>query len=93
MARGDNNSQVVSFGSMADQNKYQIDGIDTLTISTNHPTTLVRPNTDMFEQVEVLSLGAPAEYGNVQGAVFNMVTRQGTNLFHGSGAFTSRLRG
>ena len=28
-------------------------------------------------------LGASAEYGNVQGAVFNIVTRQGGNAFHG----------
>ena len=31
----------------------------------------------------MLQLGASAEYGNVQGAVFNIVTRQGGNLFHG----------
>ena len=30
-------------------------------------------------------LGASAEYGNVQGAVFNIVTRQGSNAFHGDG--------
>ena len=41
------------------------------------------PNTDAIEEIEVLSLGAPAEYGNVQGAVFNVVTRQGANSFHG----------
>ena len=28
-----------------------------------------------------------AEYGNVQGAVFNVVTRQGSNAFHGDGNF------
>ena len=31
----------------------------------------------------MLQLGASAEYGNVQGAVFNVVTRQGSNAFHG----------
>ncbi|NNF69441.1 MAG: TonB-dependent receptor, partial [Acidimicrobiia bacterium] len=31
----------------------------------------------------MLSLGAPAEYGNLTGAVYNVVTRQGTNEFHG----------
>ena len=45
------------------------------------------PNTDAIEEVQVLSLGASAEYGNVQGAVFNVVTRQGSNEFHGDGNF------
>ena len=31
----------------------------------------------------MLSLGAPAEYGNLQGAVFNIVTKQGSNTWHG----------
>ncbi len=30
-----------------------------------------------------MSLGASAEYGNVAGAVFNIVTRQGSNQFRG----------
>ena len=33
------------------------------------------------------SLGASAEYGNVQGAVFNIVTRQGSNTLKGDGTF------
>ena len=35
----------------------------------------------------MVTLGAPAEYGNVQGAVFNVVTRQGSNQFHGDANF------
>jgi hypothetical protein len=35
----------------------------------------------------VLSLGAPADYGNLGGAVFNVVTRQGSNTFHGDANF------
>ena len=45
------------------------------------------PNTDAIEEVQVLSLGATAEYGNVAGAVFNIVTRQGSNEFHGDANF------
>ena len=33
--------------------------------------------------MQCLSLGASAEYGNVAGAVFNIVTRQGSNAFRG----------
>jgi outer membrane receptor for ferrienterochelin and colicin len=50
------------------------------------------PNTDAIEEIEVLSLGATAEYGNVLGAVFNVVTRQGSNAWHGdaNGYFQSQ---
>src|SRR4029078_5131482 len=44
-------------------------------------------NTDIFEQAEILSLGAPAEYGGVQGAVFNLVTREGPNQYQGGAGY------
>jgi hypothetical protein len=62
-------------GNSTNENQYQIDGTDI--------SSTPWPNTDAIEEVQVLSLGASAEYGNVQGAVFNIVTRQGTNAFHG----------
>lgn len=64
-----------SLGSSTNENSYQIDGTDI--------SSTPWPNTDAVEEVEVLQLGASAEYGNVQGAVFNIVTRQGGNTFHG----------
>jgi outer membrane receptor protein involved in Fe transport len=76
-----------SYGSMLDQNQFQFDGIDLTDSFNGNPTTLVQPSIDIIQDIEVLSLGAPAEYGNVQGAVFNIVTRQGTNKFHGSAAY------
>ena len=51
--------------------------------TTSSTRRSAEPNTDAIEEVEVLSLGAPAEYGNLTGAVYNIVTRQGTNEFHG----------
>jgi hypothetical protein len=64
-----------SLGSSTNENQYQIDG-------TNISST-PWVNGDAVEQVEVVQLGASAQYGNVQGAVFNIVTRQGSNLLHG----------
>jgi hypothetical protein len=64
-----------SLGSSTNENSYQIDGTDI--------SSTPWPNTDAVEEVEVLQLGASAEYGNVQGAVFNIVTRQGSNELHG----------
>ena len=62
-------------GSSTNENSYQIDGTE---ISST-PWL----NTDAVGEVEVIQLGASAEYGNVQGAVFNIVTRQGSNDLHG----------
>jgi hypothetical protein len=61
------------FGSS--NNQYQVDG----TVIGSNPWL----NTDAIDTAQVLSLGASAEYGNVQGAVFNIVTRQGGNQLHG----------
>ena len=39
------------------------------------------PATDLIEEMEIVSLGASAEHGSAAGAVFNVVTKQGTNDF------------
>lgn len=39
---------------------------------------------DMYETVAVLSNSASAEYGRAGGAVTNLITRRGTNTYHGS---------
>jgi outer membrane receptor protein involved in Fe transport len=78
-------SRSQSFGSSTTDNSYQLDGTDFTAPLTG--AAWPWPNTDAIEEVEVLSLGASAEYGNVQGAVFNVVTRQGSNQFHGDGNF------
>ena len=74
-------SRSQSLGSSTTDNSYQLDGTDFTAPLTG--AAWPWPNTDAIEEVEVLSLGASAEYGNVQGAVFNVVTRQGANQFHG----------
>ncbi len=77
---GDSTRTMV-YGSSYDENAYQLDGVDITDNFFNEAQAA--PNIDAIEEVEVLSLGAPAEYGNLQGAVYNIVTRQGTNEFHG----------
>ena len=68
-------TSATSLGSSTNENSYHIDGTEI--------SATPWPNTDAVEEVEVLQLGASAEYGNVQGAVFNIVTRQGANTLHG----------
>jgi hypothetical protein len=87
LAGGDslNTSRTMVYGSSYDENLFQVDGVEVTDNYFNE--ALAEPNTDAIEEIEVLSLGAPAEYGNLTGAVYNIVTRQGTNEFHGDAGF------
>ena len=78
-------SSATTLGSTTNDNVYAIDGTD-----LSAPTgggAWPWPNADAIQEIEVLQLGASAEYGNVMGAVFNVVTRQGGNQFHGDGTY------
>jgi Carboxypeptidase regulatory-like domain len=86
---GDRRTQ--SFGSSFDENAFQLDGVN---VTDNYWSEgFSEPNTDAIDQVEVLSLGAPAEYGNLMGAVYNIVTKQGTNQFHGLAGYFFQSNG
>jgi hypothetical protein len=75
----------MSFGSSFDENAFQLDGVN---VTDNFFSEgFSEPNPDAIDEVEVLSLGAPAEYGNLMGAVYNIVTKQGTNQFHGDASY------
>jgi hypothetical protein len=77
--------RTMSFGGSFDENAFQLDGVN---VTDNFFSEgFSEPSPDAIEEVEVLSLGAPAEYGNLMGAVYNIVTKQGTNQFHGDGSY------
>jgi outer membrane receptor for ferrienterochelin and colicin len=47
---------------------------------------------EAFEEVETFGVGAPAEYGQYTGSVVNIVTRSGSNSFHGTLSYYGQLR-
>jgi len=61
---------------------YFYDGI----INTNirGPTYIVIPNIDMVQEFKVVGQDANADMGGAAGGVVNMVSKSGTNKFHGS---------
>ena len=77
-------TSATSLGSSINDNVYAIDGTDLS--SPISGTAWPWPNADAIQEIEVMQLGASAEYGNAVGAVFNVVTRQGGNEFHGDGS-------
>lgn len=60
-------------------NSYRIDGL-----SANHPGlggSIIEPNVQWIERIEVRGLGAGAEHGGFQGGQVDVVTKSGTNGF------------
>ncbi|MEW5899864.1 MAG: TonB-dependent receptor [Acidobacteriota bacterium] len=70
-----------SLGSAGWSDNYLVDGVDT-SFDWNG-TTWVWNNPDIYQEGEIVAIGAPAEYGDFQGAVVNVVTKSGGNDFHG----------
>ncbi|HLE71042.1 MAG TPA: TonB-dependent receptor, partial [Vicinamibacteria bacterium] len=77
---------VSAYGSGTNENLFLIDGLDqTDPWSGQYAVSLL--STDSVQEVEIASTGASAEFGNFQGAVFNVVTRTGGNDFQFGGSY------
>jgi hypothetical protein len=70
---------VSAFGSGTNENQFLFDGTN-FTCPCNG-VARAEPGVDFIQEVHVQSIGASAEYGNVQGAVINVITRQGGERF------------
>src|SRR5262249_32132471 len=70
---------VSSFGAGVSENMFLIDG--TNFTCPCQGVSRAEPSVDVIREVQVQSVGASAEYGGIQGAVFNVVTKQGGNRF------------
>jgi hypothetical protein len=75
---GSTNS-VSAFGSGANENTFLIDGTNFTCPCSGEARS--EPGVDFIQEVQVQSVGASAEFGNMQGAVVNVITRQGSNRF------------
>jgi outer membrane receptor protein involved in Fe transport len=70
-------------GQRARSNNFTIDGVDNNDLSIGGPNYFVR-NPDVVGEFQVITNNFSAEYGRNQGAIINIVSRSGTNSFHGS---------
>ena len=66
-------------------NGYRLNGVDVN--EGDWGSTWINPNVDSIAEIQIVGIGASAEYGNFTGAMINMVTKGGTNEFHGTGSF------
>jgi len=68
---------VSAFGSGTNENQFLIDGTN-FTCPCNG-VARAEPGVDFIQEVQIQSAGASVEFGNVQGAVINVLTRQGSD--------------
>ena len=68
-------TSVSVFGSGTNENQFLIDGTN-FTCPCNG-VARSEPGVDFIQEIQIQSIGASAEYGNVQGGVINVITRQG----------------
>jgi hypothetical protein len=80
---GSDNAGVVSVnGGRGRSNNFSVNGGDANDQFANLPA--VQPTPDSIEEFRVLTNTFDAEYGRNSGAVVNVVTKSGTNAFHGN---------
>ena len=86
------NANIVSaFGSGGNENLFLIDGTNFTCPCAG--VSRAEPGVDVIQEVHVQSIGASAEYGNIQGAVVNVITRQGSNRFSYDASYYGQTSG
>ena len=82
---------VSAFGSGTNENQFMLDGTN-FTCPCNG-VARSEPGVDFIQEIQVQSIGASAEFGNVQGAVINAVTRQGGDRFQYDAGYYAQTSG
>jgi outer membrane receptor protein involved in Fe transport len=80
-----------AYGSAANENIFLVNGVNTTNPRGAPWGSLVQVNYDTVQEVKVLSLGSQAEYGSFSGAAVDVLTKSGSNQFHGSAAYYTQL--
>lgn len=73
--RAETTNTVSAFGSATNENQFLFDGTNFTCVCNG--VARAEPGIDFIQEIHVQSIGASAEFGNAQGAIVNVVTRQG----------------
>ena len=71
-------------GNRARSNNFTLDGTDNNDLTIGGPNFFI-DNQDAVQEFQLITNNFSAQYGRNQGAIVNIVTKGGTNEFHGSG--------
>lgn len=90
--RGDNNTNFVVSGTRNSTSDVMVDGVTVTTVEQNSGITDLKykPSVDSVQEFKMQTNFFSAEYGQTGGGVVNMVTKSGTNEFHGTGFYFFR---
>jgi outer membrane receptor protein involved in Fe transport len=80
-------TQATVNGNRGQRNDFYLDGMDSMNYRNE---ALQMPNPDAVQEVQISTSNTSAEYGRQVGGVFNVVSKSGTNAFHGSGFYFFR---
>src|SRR6185369_5365560 len=72
-----------SNGNQSNTNLWTVDGVNNMDVGSNR-TLLVFPSVDAIQEFRVERNSFSAEFGQAQGAVVNLITKGGSNDFHGT---------
>ena len=70
-------------GNQSNANMWTVDGVNNMDVGSNR-TLLVFPSIDSIQEFRVERNSFSAEFGQAQGAVINLITKGGSNQFHGT---------
>ncbi len=82
----ENSVQAVANGQRQDSNNFTIDGVSVNSLQYGG-TAVITPGQDSVQEITVLSSSYSAEDGRGAGAQVKVVTKGGTDQYHGSGFF------
>jgi TonB dependent receptor-like, beta-barrel/Carboxypeptidase regulatory-like domain len=82
---------ISAFGSGTNENQFLIDGTNFTCPCSG--VARAEPGTDFIQEVQVQSVGASAEFGNAQGAVINVLLKQGSNRLLYDAAYYGQTSG
>ena len=68
-------------GNREQANYYLLDGMENVEFVDNN--VAYAPNVDAIEEFNVITNNPPADYGQFMGGVISVITKSGTNVFHG----------
>jgi len=82
---------IIGLGSNDESNSIQMDGLNITDPRLGTP--ILFPSQDIMTEVEVLTAGASAEYGQYTGVVVNIVSKSGGNNYSGSVGYFGQYDG